>query len=129
MMLLPKDPNDDRNVMLEIRAGTGGDEASIFAGNFITLLSLRLFILFSKLISTMITLFLLNSGDLVNIYKKYAENNGWKVIPIEETRGTDGGYKTCVVQINGDFVYSKVISISIFPNTHFNKKYMILNIL
>jgi protein subunit release factor A len=41
MMLLPKDPNDDRNVMLEIRAGTGGDEASIFAGNFINLLSLQ----------------------------------------------------------------------------------------
>lgn len=41
MMLLPKDPNDDRNVMLEIRAGTGGDEASIFAGNFSNLLSLQ----------------------------------------------------------------------------------------
>ena len=72
-----------------------------------------------------------NSGDLVNIYKKYAENNGWKVIPIEETRGTDGGYKTCVVQINGDFVYSKVISISIsiFPHTHLLKRNNIFNII
>jgi len=51
LMLLPKDPNDDRNVMLEVRAGTGGDEASIFA------------------------------GDLVTAYKKYAESNGWKVSP------------------------------------------------
>ena len=77
-MLLPKDPNDDRNVMLEVRAGTGGDEASIFA------------------------------GDLVNIYKKYAETIGWKVSTVEETRGTDGGYKTCVMQITGSFVYSKL---------------------
>jgi len=78
LMLLPKDRNDDRNVMLEVRAGTGGDEASIFA------------------------------GDLVNIYRKYAENIGWKVSTVEETRGTDGGYKTCVMQITGQFVYSKV---------------------
>lgn len=78
VMLLPKDPNDDRNVMLEVRAGTGGDEASIFA------------------------------GDLVNIYQKYAENEGWKVAVIEEARGTDGGYKTCVMQITGGYVYSKL---------------------
>ena len=78
LMLLPKDPNDDRDVMLEVRAGTGGDEASIFA------------------------------GDLVNIYKKYADTCGWKISTVEETRGTDGGYKTCVMQITGEFVYSKV---------------------
>lgn len=52
LMLLPKDPNDDRNVMLEIRAGTGGDEASIWA------------------------------GDLVGLYRKYAENSGWRVTPV-----------------------------------------------
>jgi peptide chain release factor 1 len=78
LMLLPKDPNDDRNVMLEVRAGTGGDEASIFA------------------------------GDLVNAYKKYAESNGWKVSPVSETDGEFGGYKTCIIQITGSYVYSKL---------------------
>lgn len=78
LLLLPKDPNDDRDVMLEVRAGTGGDEASIFA------------------------------GDLVNIYKKYSDERGWKVSTIDESRGTDGGYKTCVMQIKGEYVYSKL---------------------
>ena len=78
LLLLPKDLNDDRNVMLEVRAGTGGDEASIFA------------------------------GDLVNIYRKYCENQGWKVVPISETEGDMGGYKTCVLQVTGDYVYSKL---------------------
>lgn len=78
LMLLPKDPNDDRNVMLEVRAGTGGDEASIFA------------------------------GDLMTVYQKYAEGQGWKVSPISETEGDMGGYKTCVVQITGSYVYSKL---------------------
>ena len=78
VMLLPRDPNDDRNVMLEVRAGTGGDEASIFA------------------------------GDLINVYKKYAETQGWKVSPVADTEGEMGGYKTCVLQITGEFVYSKL---------------------
>lgn len=78
LMLLPRDPNDDRNVMLEVRAGTGGDEASIFA------------------------------GDLVEAYRKYAESNGWKVSPVSDTEGEMGGYKTCVLQITGEFVYSKL---------------------
>lgn len=78
LMLLPKDPNDDRNVMLEVRAGTGGDEASIFA------------------------------GDLVSVYRKYADKMGWKVSPVSETEGDMGGYKTCVIQVTGDFVYSKL---------------------
>ena len=78
LLLLPKDPNDDRNVMLEVRAGTGGDEASIFA------------------------------GDLVNVYKKYADKMGWKVSPVSETDGEMGGYKTCVIQVTGDYVYSKL---------------------
>jgi len=78
LMLLPRDPNDDRNVMLEIRAGTGGDEASIFA------------------------------GELVNIYRKYGEASGWKVSPVSETPGEMGGIKTCVLQITGDYVYSKL---------------------
>ena len=78
LLLLPKDPNDDRNVMLEVRAGTGGDEASIFA------------------------------GDLVNVYKKYADKMGWKVTPVSETDGEMGGYKTCVIQVTGEYVYSKL---------------------
>jgi peptide chain release factor 1 len=78
LMLLPSDPNDDRNVMLEVRAGTGGDEASLWA------------------------------GDLVNVYRKYAESEGWAVVPVSESEGEVGGYKTCVVQITGDYVYSKL---------------------
>ena len=78
LMLLPRDPNDDRNVMLEVRAGTGGDEASIFA------------------------------GELVAAYKKYSDAEGWRVIPISDTAGEMGGYKTCIVQITGDYVYSKL---------------------
>lgn len=78
VLLLPRDPNDDRNVMLEIRAGTGGDEASIFA------------------------------GDLVSIYRKYCESEGWKVSQISETEGEMGGYKTCVLQVTGNYVYSKL---------------------
>ena len=78
VMLLPRDPNDDRNVMLEVRAGTGGDEASIFA------------------------------GELVEIYRKYGEGAGWKVTSVSETDGDMGGFKTCVLQITGDYVYSKL---------------------
>lgn len=78
LLLLPRDPNDDRNVMIEIRSGTGGDEAGIWA------------------------------GDLVNIYKKYCVILGWKVSPVSESPAEMGGYKTCVLQITGDFVYSKM---------------------
>lgn len=68
VLLLPRDPNDDRNVMLEIRSGTGGDEAGIFA------------------------------GDLVNIYRKYCEAQGWKVALVSESAADMGGYKTCILQ-------------------------------
>ena len=78
LLLLPRDPNDDRNVMLEIRAGTGGDEASIWA------------------------------GDLVTLYRKYADTEGWKITTMSEAMGESGGYKTCIMQITGDFVYSKL---------------------
>ena len=78
VLLLPRDPNDDRNVMLEVRAGTGGDEAGIFA------------------------------GELVNIYKKYADAEGWRVSTMEEQDADMGGVKTCILQITGDFVYSKL---------------------
>ena len=74
-MLIPKDPQDEKNVMLEVRAGTGGDEASIFA------------------------------GDLVRMYIKYCEKQGWKVSLISTNDGTSGGYKEAVLQIEGDDVY------------------------
>jgi len=78
LLLLPRDPNDDRNVMLEIRAATGGDEAGIWA------------------------------GELVNIYKKYADSQHWKVATVSESQADMGGIKTCILQITGDYVYSKM---------------------
>lgn len=78
ILLLPKDPNDDRNVMLEIRAGTGGSEANIFA------------------------------GDLLDVYRKYMNSQGWKVQMIDSSVGDDGGYKSVTLDVRGDMVYSKM---------------------
>ena len=78
VLLLPKDKHDERNVMLEIRAGTGGSEASIFA------------------------------GDLLDVYRKYITSQGWTASMIESTPGDDGGYKSVVLDIKGDSVYSKL---------------------
>lgn len=78
VLLLPKDPNDDKDCMLEIRAGTGGDEASIWA------------------------------GDLVRVYTKYAESQGWRVTTVSSSDGTDGGYKECILEVTGDSVFSKL---------------------
>lgn len=78
ILLLPKDPNDAKNCMLEVRAGTGGDEASIWA------------------------------GDLVRLYMKYAQTQSWTVSLVSESQGTDGGYKECILEIKGDSVYSKM---------------------
>ncbi|MEO0376160.1 MAG: peptide chain release factor 1 [Cyanobacteria bacterium P01_A01_bin.17] len=78
ILLLPRDPNDDKNIMLEIRAGTGGDEASIWA------------------------------GDLVRIYSKYAETQRWRVKLLSESLGEMGGFKEAVLEIQGDRVYSKL---------------------
>lgn len=78
ILLLPKDPNDEKNCMLELRAGTGGDEASIWA------------------------------GDLVKVYMRYAQEQGWTVSLVSESEGTDGGYKECILEIKGDAVYSKM---------------------
>lgn len=75
-MLLPKDPNDARNVYLEIRAGTGGDEAAIFA------------------------------GDLFRMYSRYAEKRGWRVEILSANEGEHGGYKEVISRIEGDHVYS-----------------------
>ena len=74
-MLIPKDPQDEKNAILEIRAGTGGDEASLFA------------------------------GDLVRMYLKYCENKGWKTALLSENEGTVGGYKEVQIEVQGDDVY------------------------
>jgi peptide chain release factor 1 len=78
VMLLPSDPNDDRNIMLEIRAGTGGDEASIWA------------------------------GDLLRMYSRYAETKRWKVKLVSESLADMGGFKEAVLEIQGDRVYSEL---------------------
>jgi peptide chain release factor 1 len=78
ILLLPRDPNDDKNIMLEIRAGTGGDEASIWA------------------------------GDLVRMYSRYAETQHWRVKLISESLADMGGFKEAILEIQGDSVYSKL---------------------
>jgi len=77
-LLLPRDPNDEKNVFLEIRAGTGGDEAAIF------------------------------SGDLFRMYSRFAETQRWKVEVISESEGDHGGYKEIITRIAGKGVYSKL---------------------
>lgn len=74
-LLIPKDPFDEKNAILEIRAGTGGDEASLFA------------------------------GDLLRMYLKYAETKGWKAALLSESEGTVGGYKEVQIEMSGDDVY------------------------
>lgn len=78
VLLLPSDPNDDKNIMLEIRAGTGGDEASIWA------------------------------GDLVRMYSRYAEGQNWRVKLLSESLADMGGFKEAILEIQGDRVYSKL---------------------
>jgi peptide chain release factor 1 len=78
LLLLPKDPNDDKNIILEIRAGTGGDEAAIFA------------------------------GDLFRMYSRYAESQRWKVEVLESSPSSMGGVKEIVAAIQGNKVYSKL---------------------
>ena len=77
-MLLPKDPNDDANIFLEIRAGTGGDEAAIFA------------------------------GDLFKMYSRFVEKLKWQLEIINAQEGEHGGYKEIIVRISGDEAYSKL---------------------
>lgn len=74
-MLIPKDPQDEKNAILEIRAGTGGDEASLFAGN------------------------------LVRMYLRYCEGKGWKTALLSESEGTVGGYKEVQIEVTGEDVY------------------------
>jgi peptide chain release factor 1 len=75
MMLVPKDPDDAKNVVMEIRAGTGGDEASIFA------------------------------GDLYRMYTKYVESKGWKHNIVDYSEGTSGGFKEMIFEVSGEDVY------------------------
>ena len=77
-LLLPRDPNDSHNVFLEIRAGTGGDEAAIF------------------------------SGDLFRMYSRYAEGRGWKIEIISERQGEHGGYKEVITRVSGADVYASL---------------------
>ncbi|KAJ1412651.1 Peptide chain release factor class I/class II [Sesbania bispinosa] len=78
VLLLPSDPLDARNILLEVRAGTGGDEAGIWA------------------------------GDLVRMYERYSERNSWKYFLVSSTMAEKGGYKTYVMEIKGNRVYSKL---------------------
>ena len=77
-LLLPKDPNDGHNTFVEIRAGTGGDEAAIFA------------------------------GDLYRMYTRYAENMGWRVEIVSQNEGEHGGYREIITRMVGDDVYSRL---------------------
>ncbi|RXK80742.1 peptide chain release factor 1 [Filimonas effusa] len=92
-LLIPKDPQDDKNAVLEIRAGTGGDEASLFA------------------------------GDLLNMYLRYCAKKGWKAAIVSESEGTVGGYKEVMVEVTGEDVYgtlkfeSGVHRVQRVPNT------------
>ncbi len=74
-MLIPKDPQDEKNCIIEIRAGTGGDEASLFA------------------------------GDLMRMYIKFCEEKGWKTATLSENEGTVGGYKEVQIEVTGEDVY------------------------
>ncbi len=92
-LLIPKDPQDDKNAILEIRAGTGGDEASLFA------------------------------GDLLRMYQRYCERRGWKTAILTENEGTVGGFKEVQLEVTGDDVYgvmkfeSGVHRVQRVPNT------------
>ncbi|MFM1955296.1 MAG: peptide chain release factor, partial [Pseudomonadota bacterium] len=77
-LLLPKDPNDDKNIFLEIRAGTGGDESALFA------------------------------GDLFRMYSRYAERQSWKVEIVSASESEVGGYKEIIAKIEGQGAYSKL---------------------
>jgi peptide chain release factor 1 len=77
-LLIPKDPNDSRNIVLEVRGGTGGDEAAIFA------------------------------GDLFRMYQRYIERMGWRFSVLDYTEGATGGYKEIVCKVEGDDVYGKL---------------------
>ena len=76
--LLPNDPNDDRNTFLEVRAGTGGDESALFA------------------------------GDLIRMYSRYAERHGWRMEVVSQSQGEQGGFKEIIAKISGQGAYSRL---------------------
>ncbi len=78
ILMIPKDPNDANSAYLEVRAGTGGDEAAIF------------------------------SGDLFRMYSKYAESQGWRIEVLSENEGEHGGYKEVICRVDGDGVYGRL---------------------
>lgn len=78
ILMLPRDPMDDRNIYLEIRAGTGGDEAALFA------------------------------GDLFRMYCRYAESRGWRVETVSQSEGEHGGFKEIIARVVGDGAYSRL---------------------
>ncbi len=78
ILLIPKDPEDAKDVIIEIRAGTGGDEASLFA------------------------------GDLMKMYMRYCEARGWRVEVLDENEGTAGGYKEVILEVKGNQVYGEL---------------------
>src|SRR5205085_8617838 len=92
-LLIPKDPQDEKNAIIEIRAGTGGDEASLFA------------------------------GSLLRMYLRYCEKRGWKTAILSENEGTVGGYKEVQLEVTGDDVYgtlkfeSGVHRVQLVPDT------------
>ena len=77
-MLMPKDPNDSKNIILEIRGGTGGDEAAIFA------------------------------GDIFRMYQRFCEKQGWRMSIVDFTEGSSGGYKEIITEVEGEDVYGKM---------------------
>ena len=77
-LLTPRDPNDDKNALLEIRAGTGGNEAALFA------------------------------GDLFRMYSRYAESAGWKIEPLSSSESSAGGFKEIIALVSGDAVFSRL---------------------
>ncbi len=78
VLMIPKDPNDDKNIYIELRAGTGGDESALFV------------------------------EDMFKMYLRFAERNGWKVEIMSSSEGTAGGYKELIIMVKGDGVYSKL---------------------
>ena len=83
LLLLPKDPNDEKNVILEIRAGTGGDEASLF------------------------------SGDLFRMYSRFADKRGWRVEIMSSSASESGGFKEVIAMVTGTRVYSTHSSLNL----------------
>ncbi len=78
LMMIPKDPEDDKNAVMEVRAGTGGDEASLFA------------------------------GELFRMYQRYCEGRGWKVEVVDSSEGTMGGFKEIIFEVTGDGAYGQM---------------------